>query len=133
MLYENMTKVEEIKYPLVKSPNGTYRQMPYDWRNFVVGKFYSDGDVLRYVLNLHEDFEDEDRIEGIYKLEKMHPQDIESSEWNLDDDKLEDFSSLNTQSPPIVIDRNGSIVDGGHRLEVAKQRGDDYILVFIPQ
>jgi hypothetical protein len=131
-IYENMENVETIEYPLIKLSNGIYKKLPFDWRNFEVGKYYSDDDVQRYVINLHEDFEDFHRIDGVYKLIHINPIEIDSSEWDIDDDKVNEYAAISTQFPPIVIDQNGSIVDGGHRLEAAKQRGDDYIAVFIP-
>ena len=131
-IYENINQVETIEYPLIQSANGSYKRQPFDWRNFKVGKFYSDGDILNYVKSLHEDFYDDDRIEGVYKLTEISPDDIGESEWEIDDWKVDEYANKSTEFPPIVIDSDGNIIDGGHRLEAARIRGDEKILVFIP-
>ena len=66
----------------------------------------------------------------MYKLVLVNPAEIESSEWEMDDDKIVEYSIMDSPIPPIVIDRSGSIVDGGHRLESAKNRGLPHIKVF---
>lgn len=130
--YQNK-QIEKVEYPLITKPNGvTYKGNP-DWNTFKINGYYQDGDVLRYILSQHRDFEDDDRVDGVYKLIKINPNHLESSEWEIDDSKVEDLSKSNKPYPPIVVNKKKSIVDGGHRLEASKNRGDQEIFVFLQQ
>lgn len=60
---------------------------------------------------------------------EMNPNDIEESEWHIDDDKIRQLSQSKKPFPPIVLNSNGWIIDGGHRLAAAKLRGDSKIKV----
>lgn len=130
--YENKD-IENMIFPLIKKANGLSYQGKPDWKTFKINSYYQDGDVLRYIYSQHEDFEDDDRVDGIYHLIKIDPNRLEPSEWEIDDYKVEDLSKSNDQYPPIVVNKNKSVVDGGHRLEAAKVRGDNQILVFMQQ
>jgi hypothetical protein len=126
-------EVETMEFPMLSKPNGvSYRGKP-DWKKFKVNGYYRDGDVLRYIYSQHKEFEDDHRVKRIYKLISIDPNKLEPSEWEIDDYKVEDLSKSNEPYPPIVINKNKSIVDGGHRLEAAKVRGDKEILVFLQQ
>jgi hypothetical protein len=119
---ENRPQVEQIPiefYPHPKNPVIKIRK-PIDWRNLKVGRYYGDGDVQRYVHDLHKEFVDDDRIDGTFLMMEIDPASIESSEWDIDEEKVQEFSELTTEIPPIVLDEDGSIIDGGHRLEAAK-------------
>jgi len=100
-------------------------------QEFEVGKTYDAGDVHNYVLSQHEDFEDDDRISGTFKCVEMNPNDIEESEYHIEMSDVEQLSRSNRPYPPIVLNSWGWIIDGGHRLEAAKLRGDLKIKVLI--
>ncbi len=102
-------------------------------QEFEVGKSYDSGDVFNYILSQHEDFEDDDRLYGTFKCVEMNPKDIEESEFNIDDDKVERLSKSVRIFPPIVLNSFGWIIDGGHRLAASKLRGDTKIKVLIQQ
>jgi len=123
-------KVEKIEYPLIKQSNGVYKEGSFDWHNFIIGKFYEDGDVLRYILSQHHEFVDDDRVEGIFIFVERDPNDIDESEWDVNDWKVEHLAKSNKEYPPIVIDANDRIIDGGHRLAAAVKRGDKTIKLF---
>lgn len=122
--------IEKIDYPLVKQNNGTYKAGKFDWHNFVLGKFYNDGDIQRYIYSQHSGFEDDDRINGVYQYLELNPNSIPESEWDINDDKVEMLSKSTKEFPPIVINNDNQIVDGGHRLAASKIRGDKTIKTF---
>jgi len=103
-----------------------------DWTKFKINGIYSDGDILRYIHSQQREFKDDDRVDGNFQLLLVNPNTIRESEWYISDDMVADLASSSKQFPPIVIDRQGSIIDGGHRLAAAKLRGDKNILVFKP-
>jgi len=96
---------------------------------FQVGESYSDYDVLMYIMSQHEDFEDDYRVSGTFKCLEMNPKDIEESEYNIEDSDVELLIRSGQPYPPIVLNKFGWIIDGGHRLEAAKLRGDEKIKV----
>ncbi len=105
------------------------KQKLFDPDVFKIGKYYSDGDVLRYIMSQHEDFEDDDRVAGIFKCIEMNPKDIEKSEYNINPTKVGVLVKYKKPFPPIVLNSFGWIIDGGHRLEASKLRGDKKIKV----
>jgi len=98
-----------------------------------IGDIFSDGDIQRYILEMHPDFEDSDRINGDYVLVNVPVTDIAPSEWELFGDKIDMFKNKQTPFPPIVLDRNLSFIDGGHRHHAALERGDRTILALMPK
>ena len=102
-------------------------------QEFEVGKTYDAGDVYNYILSQHEDFEDDDRVYGTFKCLEMNPQDIEDSEWDVSDHKVKKLMTITQPFPPIVLNKFGWIIDGGHRLAAAKLRGDAKIKVLLQQ
>jgi hypothetical protein len=96
---------------------------------FRVEKYYSDGDVLRYILSQHPDFEEHDKVDGIFQCMELNPKDLDPSEFHVDDDKVKELSKSTRPYPPIVLNQFGWIIDGGHRLDAAKIRGDKRIKV----
>ena len=97
-----------------------------DWN---VGQRYIDWDVLVYVQNMHAGFGDDHRIHGYFDCLLMNPKNIPESQYMIDDDKVNDMAKLETNFPPIVVDKNLDIIDGGHRLAAAVLRGDTKIRV----
>jgi len=120
---------EEMDFPIIKK-GGTVRFGPPDWTRFRIGGVYDAGDVHHYILSQHREFEDDERVDGYFRLRKLDPKQIESSEWHIEDMWVDQLAKSKKPFPPIVINRYGSIIDGGHRLEAAKIRGDKEILVF---
>ena len=132
LIKELQEDMETVDYPLKKLPSGIHQQQPADWTKFKLNGVYGDGDVLRYVQSQHDGFEDDDRVDGNYRLQAVDPNTIQDSEWHIDDEMVQSLSQSKKQFPPIVIDKHGSIIDGGHRHAAAKLRGDKKILVFKP-
>ena len=127
-----LKEIETENIPYDYFDQGVVRtRKPIDPSIFQIGKYYSDGDVLRYIMSQHEDFEDDDRVSGVFKCVEMNPKDIEESEWNTSDGKIDFLSKSNRPFPPIILNSFGWIIDGGHRLESAKLRGDKKIKVLI--
>jgi hypothetical protein len=122
--------LEKVDYPMIKLANGAYKEGSPDWTKFKVGGYYSDGDVHRYVLSQHPEFDDDDRITGTFQLVERRPEAMPESEFLTSGDKIEQLSKSSKPFPPIVVDSKGSIIDGGHRLEAAILRGDKMIKVF---
>ncbi len=123
--------------------------------------FYSDGwvelgageerpltldsnDVTIDVLNLHyPSFDTEGREESdlpariassgdTYDLKWVSMADLpETSEYDVEEDKVEEFAEKTTPVPPIVIGEGGEIIDGGHRMLAARKRGDAGMLAYV--
>lgn len=104
-----------------------------DWNNFKIEKLYDEGFIQRYIFSQHHDFQDDFRINGNYKLISINPNNIEKSEWEIDNEQVLALSKSPNQYPPVVMNKDNDVVDGGHRLEAAKIRGDKEILVFLQQ
>ncbi len=102
-------------------------------QDFEVGKTYDEGDVYNYILTQQEDFEDDDRVYGNFKCVEMNPKDIEESEFHIDWQQVEQLSRSNKPYPPVVLNSFGWVIDGGHRVEAAKKRGDKKIKVLLQQ
>jgi len=128
---DEINEVEKIDYPMMNKGGYSVRGEP-DWKKFKLNGVYQDGDVLNYIHSQHDEFEDDDRVDGNFQLIAVDPNSIEDSEWSISDTKVQSLSQSDKQFPPIVIDDQGSIIDGGHRLAAAKLRRDKQILVFKP-
>ena len=123
----NESAVERLPIRMKDMGNNISKRIPPKSDDFVVGKYYDAGDVLDYVMDNHGDFWDFDRVEGVFKCEDVDPKSIEESEWHIDDYKVKQLSQSKRPFPAIVVDINGSIIDGGHRLAAAVLRGDPKI------
>lgn len=126
LIFEN--KLEKLQYPVIKK-SGYYIIGNHDPNVFQIGKYYSDGDVLNYIQGQHNNFEDDDRVSGIFICLELNPNDIPESEWDISDDKVNILSKSIKAFPPIVIDKKMNIIDGGHRLLASIKRGDKKIKV----
>lgn len=84
--------------------------------------------IYSLAKNIHhtpEDFEEGDLSDRIfwfdlYKLVNLPMKDIDISEWNVDDDRVDDYVNRISKSsetiPPIIYDPfSHSIIDGSHR------------------
>lgn len=96
--------------------------------------------VSRFVQGIHrdeEDFVDGDlqaRLErfSTYELRDLPIGKINLEEWAVDDALVKDFSERDTQAPPIVWDpERHSMIDGIHRANAAKRRGEARVLAFV--
>jgi hypothetical protein len=91
--------------------------------DFQVGKYYSDGDVLDYIYGQHGEFADDHRVTGIFKCIEVDPNTIPESEWHVEPAKVDVLAGSQREFPPIVVEKDNTIIDGGHRLAAAVQRG----------
>lgn len=117
-------KVEELPRRYVDK--GWIRQSQHPLpEDFQVGKYYSDGDVLNYIYGQHGEFSEEDseRVTGIFQCIEVDPKTIPESEWHIEPSKVDMLSQSARDFPPIVIEKDGTILDGGHRLAAAIQKG----------
>jgi NUDIX domain len=116
---------------------GASRRKPMTGEEFKVGKAYSEGDVLYYLKSIHkayDGFERDDEVEGVYKCLEMNPNDIPESEHHTEAEWIDTLSRhKDREFPPIVVNKNMDILDGGHRLAAAKLRGDKTIKVLLQQ
>ena len=80
-------------------------------------------------MSQHEDFEESDKVDGIFKCMEVDPKTLDDSEFHIDDEKVKLLSTSSRPYPPIVLNQFGWIIDGGHRLDAAKIRGDKKIKV----
>jgi hypothetical protein len=90
--------------------------------DFQVGKYYEDGDVLNYIHGQHGEFADDDRVSGVFQCIEVDPKTIPESEWHVEPEKVNQMIKMPRDIPPIVVDKQNNIIDGGHRLAAAVQR-----------
>lgn len=114
---------------------------------FIIESYLST-DVLKYVKQNHHDWSDHldysvldhdmwkmDRIP--MSMVKVKDYDDEGEDpynriQDFDDDTIERISKEEILARPIVIDRNGVIIDGNHRAFKAKQLGMQQIPAYYP-
>ena len=110
-----------------------------------LGKLYTSTQVLKYVKSTHHDYRLEDPIKAhkVWTLkyvpaselktpEYVHQDDPYSRVIDLDWDHIDAVSVANINKKPIVIDHDGWILDGNHRVMAAKANGLDQILALVP-
>lgn len=113
-----------------------------DKRWFDGKKIITATDVLDYVRVIHPDKDDFTREDAIiepnikwftsYKLKSLPLSTINLRKFDVLDDLVDAYASKNTPFPPIVYDPIRKIViDGMHRVNAAKKRGDDSILALV--
>lgn len=103
---------------------------------FEDGQMYESSYVLAYVKRLHGPAFIVDsyvsparhRCETLLLRELSH---LSGEKW-AGPGKVEIYVNLNTEAPPIVLGDYSNIVDGNHRFEAAKFRGDEHIRVLRP-
>ena len=85
---------------------------------------YDQGDFMEIIskkINRYQDY-----ILKKIRLSSLIP------DWNMDLNRAKEYAEMHTDVPPIVYDRLGkSIIDGNHRVEAAKMRGDKTILAYV--
>lgn len=94
-------------------------------------------DLVRSIHHSPQDFDEGDiehRIDKYsdYILKRIRVSKL-TSVWNTNDDSASQFAKMDSKTaPPIVYDRlSREIIDGTHRLEAAKLRGDKTILAYV--
>src|SRR5690606_35925616 len=100
------------------------------WRTGIV---VTDGFVQRYIHDLHADFADDDRIpDGPFVLMEIPVGAVPESEWEIDEEKAEEYARRPSLLPPGVLSEDLGFVDGGHRHKAAQVRGDLTFRAFVP-
>jgi hypothetical protein len=118
--------------PLVQLPSGAWRQRAPSPADFQLGQVISEGTIQRYISAMHPDFADDHRIAGDYMLVNLPIAEVPESEWEISDEKAAAYAAMLTPLPPVVLDRNLSFVDGGHRHVAAQLRGASHLAAFVP-
>jgi hypothetical protein len=107
-----------------------------------VGDIYDESDVYSYVQGMHhtdDDFIDGDlgdRIEKYkrYRVEDVNISDIQINEFYIDDDLVEEYKEKILKSnmyPPIVLNKDYSIIDGTHRINALDDLGYKTVIAFV--
>jgi hypothetical protein len=102
---------------------------------------YSADFIHDHVVSLHknsDDFENGDLSDRIYKypyyiLEDVLLSELDEEEFYIDEDKVNSMCLENTPIPPIVLTDYKSIIDGSHRIKVAKIQQKKTIQAYIGQ
>lgn len=84
-----------------------------------------DLDWLAYLL-------DQVRAEPCWELRRVRLATLDTGE-SRNPDVVAEYAELDpTTRPPIVVARDGSVLDGGHRAQAAMSRGERTILAYRP-
>jgi len=109
-------------------------QAPYKYG----AKKVSGEDVVSYVqkMNKWSDRQTAYQVVGLdaggdYVLKKVSLRELEAGD-NHDPERGEEYANMKTPFPPIVLDMDGQIRDGNHRVYAAKLRGDKTIMAYVP-
>lgn len=100
----------------------------------VPGHRYSDGDVQRHIMGMHDGFEDSWRICGDFLCMSVSVADIDDSVYAIDSDTVDEYAALiqdGSLPPVIVLDYEGDFIDGGHRHLAAKVAGSSHVIALI--
>lgn len=103
---------------------------------------YSLDQVFEHIANLHSrdnvyDEEECDIGARVYQynyfiLEEVSVDEIDSDLWSHCEDTVDKYAEMNTPIPAIVLnDDRSTIIDGTHRVMVAKKKGLKTIQAFI--
>lgn len=67
-----------------------------------------------------------------YRLVQMPLASLDLDEWATDSDRVTDYAHQTTVAPPIVVDPlDASIIDGTHRAQAARERGDTHLWAYV--
>lgn len=102
------------------------KQTATEDQKFQPGKTYTEGSVQRHILGLHDEFADSWRICGDFLCIEIDPQDVDDSNYDIDQEKVKEYTKrlwTEPNTPPIVLNFEGDIIDGGHRHAAAKLLG----------
>ena len=92
--------------------------------------------MIEYLRRVHDQLLHQDYLDHInsyqhWELSNININRINSDLVNLDLTKLEAYSSLDTGTVPPVVVADGVILDGYHRVTVAKTQGHTFISAWI--
>ena len=119
-----------------------YLNEQYSSNNIKIGEIYDEADVYGYSQRIHhteDDFIDGDLGERIEKYKKyivkeVYISDIEIDEFYIYDDLVEEYKEkilkFNTY-PPIVLNKDLSIIDGTHRVNALNELGYEKVVAFV--
>lgn len=119
-----------------------YLNERYSTDNIKIGEVYDEADVYSYTQRIHHtysDFIDGDighRIEKYkkYVIKEVNISDIEIDEFYIDGDLVDEYKEeikrLNTY-PPIILNRDYSIIDGTHRVNALNELGYKTVVAFV--
>lgn len=107
-----------------------------------IGQYYPANEVLDYIESTHHSQQDVETgnlslrvyVHQIYQLVELDVAALDSSPYYLDEELMDDYMALNTACPPIVYNLYNNqklLIDGGHRLEVAKKKQHAKILALV--
>jgi hypothetical protein len=138
---------EEFKYSFKNSYyENRYKEHLDKINNAKIGDILSNYDIYMYVEYLTEragkyeecfgegDLGDRLNEYDKYILKKIKISDIDLEEWQIDEDDIELYKDMyltNKDYPPIVVDKNLSIIDGTHRANAIFNVGEKTILAFV--
>ena len=103
----------------------------------------SSDDIVNWVMKHHykpEDFDEGNLIQRIqeydlYKLEMIPIEKIDPDEWYTDSEQVEDYEieiKEKPDYPPIIVDKDYTIIDGTHRAKAIKNLGYKSIKAYVP-
>jgi hypothetical protein len=119
-----------------------YLNEQYSSNNIKIGEIYDEADVYGYTQRIHhtkDDFIDGDLGERIekykrYIVKEVNISDIEIDEFYIDEDLVEEYKEkilkFNTY-PPIVLNKDLSIIDGTHRINALNELGYEKVVAFV--
>ena len=98
-------------------------------------------EIWNYINLIHKDKSTTHNHDFIMRLEqypqyhlKLIPLKDCKHNWRVDQDKVKKYKDLLLAAPPIVVWKKGKsfdIVDGTHRYEVSKLKGETHILAWV--
>jgi hypothetical protein len=93
-------------------------------------------DLVRRIHGRPEDFSEGDLEHRIWKYLRYELRQIRlpvNMMWGVDSSKVNQYSVMDSgTTPPIIFDPiDNSIIDGSHRIEAAKLRGDKVIMAYV--
>jgi disulfide oxidoreductase YuzD len=119
-----------------------YLNEQYLTNNIKVGETYDEADVYAYTQRIHhtkDDFIDGDlgdRIEKYksYVVKEVSISDIDIDEFYIDDDLVDEYKEKIKNKdtyPPIVLNKDYSIIDGTHRVNALNELGYKKVIAFV--
>jgi hypothetical protein len=103
-----------------------------------LGSIFKESEVYTYVEYLHtksEDFYEGNLGESIEKYPSYILREIPlnsiDAPWDVDESKVDAYADIDTKIPPIVVTHDFEIIDGMHRFEVAKIKGQTTIKALV--
>lgn len=124
-----------VQYPGTQTPG------PYGGGTFSSVKesnLVPNSVVYQHVQNLHsdpDDFHMGDLGERLDKYDQYQLTSVPVSDawrdWSVYEPEAQEFANEKTEFPPIVMDHEGGIIDGAHRMRAAEIRGEHSIPAYV--